>query len=288
MTDQKNENKTILAVLAHPDDESFGMGGTLAYYAEQGVDVRLVCATRGEVGDVPPKYMKGFNSVAEVRTAELMCAADKLGLTSVDFLDFRDSGMPGSEDNKHPNAFVAQPTQDVVGKIVQYIRKYRPDIILTFDPVGGYRHPDHITVHQTTVEAFYAAGDINQFPGEFPEFQPDKLYFNFFSRKIFRYARTFLSLFGKDAVKFGRNKDMDLNMLIADEDYPPHVRIRYKMVADRRDAASKCHASQIDFDDEERHWLFRLYQILNNNIDRFTRVYPPTPKRFRKNDLFAE
>ena len=74
------EKKTLLAVLAHPDDETFGMGGTLALYAHQGVDVYLVCATRGEVGEMEEKYMRGFETIAERREAELRCAAENLGL----------------------------------------------------------------------------------------------------------------------------------------------------------------------------------------------------------------
>ena len=72
--------QTILAVLAHPDDESFGMGGTLALYASRGVDVHLVCATRGEVGEMPPELLQGFNSPSERRESELRCAAGILGL----------------------------------------------------------------------------------------------------------------------------------------------------------------------------------------------------------------
>ena len=91
--------RILLAVLAHPDDESFGTGGTLALYAQQGAQVYLVCATRGEVGEMDPKHMRGFNSIAERREDELRCAAEKLGLTKVFFLNYRDSGMPGSPDN---------------------------------------------------------------------------------------------------------------------------------------------------------------------------------------------
>jgi N-acetyl-1-D-myo-inositol-2-amino-2-deoxy-alpha-D-glucopyranoside deacetylase len=106
------KKSTLLAVLAHPDDESFGMGGTLALYAARGVEVHLVCATRGEVGEVSPELMKGFSSIAERREAELRCAAGVLGLAGVHFLDYRDSGMPGSEDNTHPQALAAQPLED--------------------------------------------------------------------------------------------------------------------------------------------------------------------------------
>ena len=107
--DMENGQKTILAVLAHPDDESFGMGGTLALYARQGATVHLVCATRGEAGSVDPRYLEGFASIAERRKAELRCAAEKLGLAGVHFLDYRDSGMPGSPDNTHPQSLSLRP-----------------------------------------------------------------------------------------------------------------------------------------------------------------------------------
>src|SRR3989304_5201223 len=93
---EETMTKKILAALAHPDDESFGMGGTLALYAQRGVDVHLVCATRGEAGTVEAEHLEGYASIAERRVAELRCAALRLGLSGVHFLDYRDSGMPGS------------------------------------------------------------------------------------------------------------------------------------------------------------------------------------------------
>src|SRR4030065_2481947 len=102
-------NHTLLAVLAHPDDESFGMGGTLALYSQRGVETHLICATRGEAGEVDPQYLEGFSSISERRESELRCAAGMLGLSGVYFLDYRDSGMAGSPDNKKPNAPAAPP-----------------------------------------------------------------------------------------------------------------------------------------------------------------------------------
>src|SRR4026209_1479248 len=87
-----NMTKTILAVLAHPDDETFGLGGTLALYARKGYSVYYVCATRGEVGSADPEFMKGFKDTAEMRTDELLRAAKILNLTDVFFLGYRDSG----------------------------------------------------------------------------------------------------------------------------------------------------------------------------------------------------
>jgi LmbE family N-acetylglucosaminyl deacetylase len=133
-----------LAAFAHPDDESFGPGGTLALYAQQGVKVHLICATRGEVGIIPPKMMEQYSSVAELREAELSCAAEHLGLASVHYLDYRDSGMPGTDDNKHPQALTSAPIEQVVAKIATIMHELNPQVVITFDPYGGYGHPDHI------------------------------------------------------------------------------------------------------------------------------------------------
>ncbi len=116
----------MLAVLAHPDDETFGTGGTLALYAGRGVEVHLVCATRGEAGEMDADCLDGFNSVAERRVSELRCAAGILGLSGVYFLDYRDSGMPGSADNQHPEALINAPLEEVAGHIVHYIRGLKP------------------------------------------------------------------------------------------------------------------------------------------------------------------
>ncbi|MBT7782656.1 MAG: GlcNAc-PI de-N-acetylase, partial [Anaerolineae bacterium] len=188
----------ILSVLAHPDDESFGMGGTLALYAERGADVHLICATRGEVGEMEEKYMQGFLSIADRRESELRCAAGILGLAGVYFLDYRDSGMPGSKDNKHPRALFAQPVSEVAEKVLFYIRDLKPDIVLTFDPIGGYRHPDHIAIHDATVLAFEHADDPSFAPGAGEPFKPRKLYYHTFSRAFLRISVRLMRLFGKD------------------------------------------------------------------------------------------
>ena len=127
-------NKRLLAVVAHPDDETFGMGGTLAYYADQGVDVHLICATRGEVGEVEPERLTGYDSIADLREHELRCAAAILGIKQIHFLGYRDSGMPGSPDNEHPQALVQAPLEKVAGEIIHIMRQVRPQVVLTFDP----------------------------------------------------------------------------------------------------------------------------------------------------------
>lgn len=238
------ENKKVmLVVLAHPDDESFGMGGTLAKYAAQGIDVHLLCATKGEVGDVSPEKMAGYDSIADLREAELRCAAGILGLKEVHFLGYRDSGMEGSSENLHSQSLVSQPINAVSKKIVRYIRQLRPSIVLTFDPIGGYRHPDHIAIHNATVNAFLESGDYNVSTDGLDPFQPDKLYFHTFPRGFLRIAVKLLKILGRDPKKFGRNGDIDLESF-ADEKFPIHTVIDIKKFQKQKEKAGSCHASQ--------------------------------------------
>jgi LmbE family N-acetylglucosaminyl deacetylase len=276
--------KTLLAVLAHPDDESFGMGGTLALYARRGVAVHLVCATRGEAGEVSPEMLAGFASIANLREHELCCAAEKLGLEGVHFLGYRDSGMPGSLGNQHPDALINAPLDEVAGKIVEYIRRLRPQVVVTFDPIGGYRHPDHIAVHQATVRAFEMAGASQVNIGEYPPFQPRKLYFHTFPRRWLSLAVRLMPLFGKDPRRMGQNEDIDL-VALTGEKFPVHAWIDYREVMTLKEAASACHASQVGMvrTGGLMRWAFRLA----SGRDTYMRAYPPPEPGLRERDLFA-
>jgi LmbE family N-acetylglucosaminyl deacetylase len=265
-------SKILLAVLAHPDDESFGMGGTLALYASRGADVHLICATRGEAGTVDEEHLNGFDSVSELRESELRCAAAHLGLKSVSFLDYRDSGMPGSEANGHPDAQINHPIDEIAGKVVGHIRALKPDIILTFDPIGGYHHPDHIHIHSATVMAFEKAADPGFHPEAGDPFQPGALYFNTIPRALFKIGVRLLRLFGRDPRKWGRNNDIDLTAL-ADVDFPVHARIDYRAVADKKDLASNCHASQ-GGGQMRRGFLGVVFRAFSGT-ETFMRAYPP-------------
>lgn len=281
------QKKKILSVLAHPDDESFGMGGTLALYAHEGVEVHLICATRGEAGEVEPEFLEGYQSIAERREDELRCAAEHLGLKKVHFLNYRDSGMQGSEDNQHPNAFINAPLEKVTEQVVSYIREIKPQVVLTFDPVGGYHHPDHIHIQQAAVQAFYAAGDPNYAPNGRQPYQPEKLYFHVFPRVAVRVLVKVLKFFGRDTTKFGRNKDINLETLAGDADYPAHVVIDYRKVGDLKDKASACHASQLDFGSQAPSFLQWLRRITGGK-DSFMRAYPPAEDSYKARDLFSD
>jgi LmbE family N-acetylglucosaminyl deacetylase len=275
--------KKILVVLAHPDDETFGMGGTLALYARRGVKVYLVCATRGEVGEVDEDYLKGFNSIGERRESELRCAAGLLGLTEVYFMGYRDSGMPGSVDNQNPLALVMAPLDKVAEEVAHYIRQIQPQVVLTFDPIGGYRHPDHIHIQQATALAFDLAAKGPVFADDLAPFQAQRLYFHTMPRGFLRLITRVMPLFGKDPSKFGRNQDIDLKS-IAEVDFPTHVRIDYRSVAKIRDEAAACHASQGGgFTNSGLvGWLRRQFAA----NETFMQAYPEPEKGKVKKDLF--
>jgi LmbE family N-acetylglucosaminyl deacetylase len=139
--------------------------------------VYCVCSTLGEVGTVDPKYMQGYTTIAELRAAEMKCAAQILGLADVSYLGYRDSGMLNSPDNKHPQALAMASFEEVAGRMVKIIRKIQPDVIIRDDPGGAYGHPDHIATHKAVKLAFQASGDKTMYPEAGPAFQPSKLYF---------------------------------------------------------------------------------------------------------------
>ncbi len=279
------ETKTILAVLAHPDDESFGMGGTLALYASRGMQVHLVCATRGEVGEVSPDLLEGFESIANLRESELRCAAGALGLTGVHFLDYRDSGMPGSPDNSHPQALAAQPLDVVAAEVVRYIRTLKPEVVLTFDPIGGYRHPDHIAIQRATVRAFEQAGNPDFAPDCLPIHDPERLYFHKLPNGLLKFAVKVLPLVGRDPHKFGSNGDIDL-VPIAEVDFPTNARIDIRPVLAKKEKAGACHASQGG--GRMGGGIVTLVLRLFSGSEFFMRASPPVVKGEKlAHDLFA-
>jgi LmbE family N-acetylglucosaminyl deacetylase len=279
------EKRRLLAVFAHPDDESFGPGGTLAHYANLGVEVHLICATRGEAGNLPEILIGKEDSVAELREAELRCAAYQLGLERVHFLDYRDSGMHGSQDNQHPSCLANAPTDEVAAKVTRLIRQIKPQVVITFDPQGGYFHPDHVAMHEATVRAFHAAGDPDQFPGELSAHQPQKLYFTIFPVKLLRAVLRVTQLFGHDPTKWGRNNDIDL-IRITENAYPVHARINTASVAKVKQRAAECHASQLDGGPRRRGLVGLIFRLVDRQ-ETFMRAHPPALEGVRENDLFS-
>ena len=276
--------KTILAVLAHPDDESFGLGGTLALYASKGYDTYYICATRGEVGTVDEEHLKEFKDIAELRTDELTRAAKILGLKGVFFLGYRDSGMTGMDDNKHPDAQINHSIEEVAGHVVKYIRELKPDIVITFDPIGGYKHPDHIHIHKATVLAFERADDPAFHPEMGAPFKPRALYYHVFPRTSLRWMTRLMPLVGKDPRKWGRNGDINLKEL-AEVDFPVHVRVDIRSVAEIKAQAGAQHASQGGVG--MRRGLMGFISRVFGEREDYMQAFPPVNGNYHiRHDLF--
>jgi LmbE family N-acetylglucosaminyl deacetylase len=150
---------SILAVFAHPDDEGFGCGGTLAMLVARRARVTLVCATNGDVGEISDPALATPANLAQVRQAELRRAMAVTGIEDLRFLGYRDSGMAGAADNQHPDSLHQAVPDRVVAQLAGIIREVRPEAVITHDPTGGYGHPDHKAVHQHVSRAFSLAGD---------------------------------------------------------------------------------------------------------------------------------
>lgn len=185
------QNVRILAAYGHPDDEG-QVTGTLASFIAQGARVTLVCATRGEVGEISDPALGTPETLGYVRELELRASMAQIGLADVRFLPFRDSGMAGTVENEDPRSLHQQPAEVVVGHMVSIMRDVRPHLVFTWDPSGGYGHPDHIAIHKHTVSAFDVAGDPTQFPESGAPWAPDHLYWGAFTMK--RFAGMFLEL----------------------------------------------------------------------------------------------
>jgi mycothiol S-conjugate amidase len=173
--------RTLLAVHAHPDDESSKGAGTLARYADEGIRTVVVTCTGGEAGDIlnPAMDQPGnLERMPELRRQELAKALEILNVSQHYFLGYRDSGMPDTEWNRHPESFARADLDEAVGRLVAIIRQERPQVLVTYDESGGYPHPDHIRTHEISVAAFEAAGDASRYPEAGPPFQPLKLYYH--------------------------------------------------------------------------------------------------------------
>jgi LmbE family N-acetylglucosaminyl deacetylase len=289
--------KTLVAIFAHPDDESFGIGGTLAKYAHQGMATYYVCATRGESGTVDAAMMDGYTSIAELRSHELECASHELGLAGVNYLNYRDSGMLGSEDNRHADSLFAAATDEVAQRIIKQIELLNPDVIITHDQFGGYGHPDHIKLHQATLRAYELMHGLKLVIDDNGRAsiarQPDpaqgagipRLYITALSRRFLKMAVRLLPFFRQDPRKFGLNKDIDL-VQISSWFVPITTTLNVKPYLPYKERASACHLSQRP-PTQQGSIITRVAFRRAQQQETFSRLYPPVrPGERAETDLF--
>ncbi len=278
--------RRLLGIFAHPDDESFGTGGTLAKYARGGVEVHVCTVTDGASGTYDPLELQasGARTLADLRRQELECACHVLG-AHLWTLNYRDSGMPGSPDNLHPESLLQSPMDKVVVDLVRVIRLVRPHVIITHEVSGGYNHPDHVKTSQAVQQAFYAAGDETSLPTSSAQsltaWQPMRLYHLVVPRSSIRWFIFLLWLRGKDARHFGNNRDIDLTR-VGVPDHQIHVRLHLQAYLKVKEQASACHRSQGGHG-TIMHWPAFLGRRAMA-YEHFIQVLPPGARRHR--DLF--
>jgi mycothiol S-conjugate amidase len=171
--------RTLLAIHAHPDDESSKGAATVARYADAAVRTVLVTATGGEAGDIlnpSADSDEARRDIGAVRRRELFEAAEIVGYDDVIMLGYRDSGMADTPPNQHPDAFINADLDSVLHRLVAIVRSERPQVILGYDDHEWYPHPDHLRVHELSVPLFEAAADPARFPDAGEAWQVSRLY----------------------------------------------------------------------------------------------------------------
>lgn len=241
----------LLTVHAHPDDEASKGASTVARYDAEGVEATLVCCTGGEEGDILNKAMDRPEiraDLAAVRHQELQRSADLIGYRHLELLGYRDSGMPDTPANAHPECFAQADLDEAIGRLVAIIRRRRPHVIVTYpDDQQGYQHPDHLRVHDITVPAFERAGDPDAHPDAGEPWQPSKLYYTVWSRaRIVAFHEKYLEL-GIDSPYDERwfNRPSHDDRVTTRVDVADHY--------DVRNQALLAHATQVD--PNERFWF---------------------------------
>ncbi len=282
----ENKKRCLMAIHAHPDDESSKGAGTMAKYAEEGVRVVLVCATGGEEGDIlnPRMDQPGIKErMAELRKAELETACDILGVSEIYFLGYRDSGMPDSPGNKHPEAFCNADPDEAVGTLVELIRKEKPDVILCYDESRGYDHPDHVKVHEWGTQAYHDAADPEKFPDKGEAWKASKLYyFATFTKERFQKLNDAAIEAGNEPPFAGWLDNWDSfgfaePVITAQVDCAEYIELRSK--------ALLAHATQIDPDS----FWFAIPDEMHREVypwEDYTLIHSHVETRDEEEDLF--
>ena len=262
----------LLAVTAHPDDETFGCGGVLAKYAGEGVTVSVVCATRGEAGQISDPSLATQENLGEVREKELRRACQALGVRNLEVLGYRDSGMEGTESNHDPRSLLQAERTGLIGKIVAAIRKEKPQVVITFDPSGGYGHPDHITIHEATLKAFFLASDAEQYTAQLTNglspFAPRKLYYFVFARSNAIAFRQALEEAGAASDIIEREESMG----VPDEEISTMLDVR--QYSDIQERAARAHQTQMR-EDDALDWMPEEVKDRFLSTEHLVRAVPP-------------
>ena len=268
---------TLMAVHAHPDDEASSTGGVLAKYADEGARTVVVTCTNGEFGDSPGGVKPGQDghdeqAVAEIRLAELRESCKHLAVTYLELLGYHDSGMPDWEYKNRPDAFCNVPESEVVGRIGALIERYRPQVVISYDPEGAYQHPDHVQAARCASAAAAVTGI------------PAKFYQTAMRRSDWRELWDALREQGVE-VPDVREIDPDMLRQMEERERQITTNIDISPVLDRKRAALLAHASQI-----RDSWFNKIPPELTARVfgrESFIRASDTTGAPVPEDDLFA-
>jgi N-acetyl-1-D-myo-inositol-2-amino-2-deoxy-alpha-D-glucopyranoside deacetylase len=278
------EPLTLMAVHAHPDDESIGTGGILAKYSGEGIHTALVHCTRGELGDIQdPSFVPPEPGMAleDIRMLELDNALSVLGVQTSYYLGYRDSGMAGNPNNDNPASFAQVNTEEASRRLANIIRQVKPQVIVTYDEKGVYGHPDHIMTNVITIKAFFMAGDadIRTHDGDSPPpWQPAKLYY--IAIPLERLQRL-------SSIRNERQPDRrQTSTIVGTPESDITTVIDVSDVLDLKFKAIFCHKSQIG----QGHYFRHLPEDLVRRMfghEHFVCVHGRQPSPEKETDLFA-
>jgi mycothiol S-conjugate amidase len=267
--------RRLLAVHAHPDDESSKGAATYAYYRSTGARVAVVSCTGGERGDVQnaqlePRAM-AERDMAGLRRIEMANAQAALGIEHY-WLGYEDSGLPEAGEMLPPNCFATIPLEISAAPLVKIIREFRPQVLITYDENGGYPHPDHIRTHELSMYAWRAAADASAYPEAGEPWSVDKVYYDriFNSHKIASIHDALVEL------GHPRAADMvDFRERMAGRPDLSTTHVNVGEFLDVRDAALRAHASQVAPDDrfffwpndvQAAAWPFEDFQLVESSV----------------------
>ncbi len=218
-----------------------------------------------------------------MRENELRCAAGALGISEVIFLGYRDSGMNGTPENDDPQAFVNAPADEVISQLVGIIRRVRPEVVVTFEPNGGYGHPDHIMAHRHTLAAFHAAADPARHPEQGDGWQASHLFYTAIPRSFFLEMRDQLEAMGEDTSDFARWEEAGAGL--PDEQINVTLDVAQKIEA--KWTALNCHRTQFGPDNLFRRLPVDMVKQMMSH-EHFALAWPNPEPGLQLADLFAE
>jgi LmbE family N-acetylglucosaminyl deacetylase len=263
---QAGKKPGMMGIWAHPDDEAFGTAGTMARATSAGHSVAVVCATRGEEGEIADPDLASPENLGQVREGELRAACAAVGVTDVSFLDYRDGHLREADP------------EEATGRIVRHIRRFRPAVVVTFAANGGYGHYDHMAVHKLALAAITAAADETRYPEQIRDglapHRVRKVYFGAMPRSRMMQMREAARASGSDFTPGGNAATIPIEEMGTPDERITTVMVLSDEQFSRKLRALQAHATQMPKDSP---WAQATPKQLREFMGRETLELAPAP-----------